>query len=154
MKTFCGSSGDSGACSRFAASAICRYRLFTKTGSRRATSGENCIRARRCFRRISSRAIRSGFIIISKARGTLQNDPAYVAAVQTALHRLGYSCGEIDGVFGSETSDAITRLQKNYGMRVTGNLNVAVRARSASAVAYPAPDRRAAPKACAHLVAG
>ena len=50
-----------------------------------------------------------------KGSRTLQNDPAYVAAVQTALQRLGYSCGEIDGVFGTETSDAITRLQKNYG---------------------------------------
>lgn len=62
-----------------------------------------------------------------KGARTLQNDPAYVAAVQTALQRLGYSCGEIDGIFGAETSDAIGRLQKNYGMRVTGNLNVAVR---------------------------
>ena len=58
---------------------------------------------------------------------TLQNDPAYVAAVQTSLRRLGYYCGETDGVFGPETSDAVARLQKNYLMRVTGNLNVGVR---------------------------
>lgn len=58
---------------------------------------------------------------------SLQKDPAYVAAAQTALQRLGYYCGEIDGVFGSETSDAIERLQKNYALRVTGNLNVAAR---------------------------
>ena len=58
---------------------------------------------------------------------TLQNDPAYVAAVQTALRRLGYYCGETDGVYGPETSDAVARLQKNYLMRVTGNLNVGVR---------------------------
>lgn len=62
-----------------------------------------------------------------KGSRSLQADPAYVAALQTALQRLGYSCGEIDGVFGPETSDAIMRLQKNYGMRVTGNLSVAVR---------------------------
>ncbi|HMJ06638.1 MAG TPA: peptidoglycan-binding domain-containing protein [Chthoniobacterales bacterium] len=62
-----------------------------------------------------------------KGAGTLQNDPAYVAAAQTILRRLGYYCGEIDGVFGPETSDAIMRLQKNYTMRVTGNLNLAVR---------------------------
>ena len=62
-----------------------------------------------------------------KGSATLQNDPAYVAAAQTALQRLGYYCGEIDGVFGTETSDAIGRLQKNYSLRVTGNLNVAVR---------------------------
>jgi len=58
---------------------------------------------------------------------TLQNDPAYVAAVQTALRRLGYYCGETDGVFGPETSDAVARLQKNYLFRVTGTLNVSVR---------------------------
>lgn len=62
-----------------------------------------------------------------KGSRTLQSDPAYVAAVQTALQRLGYSCGEIDGVFGSETADAIMRLQKNYGFIVTGTINVAVR---------------------------
>ncbi|MEO5722239.1 MAG: peptidoglycan-binding domain-containing protein [Chthoniobacterales bacterium] len=62
-----------------------------------------------------------------KGARTLQNDPAYVAALQTALQRLGYSCGEIDGVYGDETSSAIARLQKNHGMRVTGNLSVAVR---------------------------
>lgn len=62
-----------------------------------------------------------------KGARTLQNDPAYVAAVQTALQRLGYSCGEIDGVFGTETADAIMRLQKNYGFKITGTINVAVR---------------------------
>lgn len=62
-----------------------------------------------------------------KGARTLQNDPAYVAAVQTALQRLGYSCGEIDGVFGTETADAIMRLQKNYGFKLTGTINVAVR---------------------------
>ena len=62
-----------------------------------------------------------------KGARTLQNDPAYVAAVQTALRRLGYYCGETDGLFGAETSDAIARLQKNHLMRVTGNLNVGVR---------------------------
>ncbi len=62
-----------------------------------------------------------------KGARTLQNDPAYVAAAQSALRRLGYYCGEIDGVFGAETSDAIARLQKNYTLRVTGNLNLAVR---------------------------
>lgn len=62
-----------------------------------------------------------------KGARTLQSDPAYVAAVQTALQRLGYYCGGIDGVFGPETSEAITRLQKSYSMRVTGNLSVGVR---------------------------
>lgn len=62
-----------------------------------------------------------------KGARTLQADPAYVAAVQTSLRRLGYYCGETDGIYSAEVSDAIARLQKNYGLRVNGNLNVAVR---------------------------
>ncbi|MEP6809902.1 MAG: peptidoglycan-binding domain-containing protein [Chthoniobacterales bacterium] len=62
-----------------------------------------------------------------KGAATLQKDPAYVAAVQTGLTRLGYYCGPTDGIYGAETSDAVARLQKNYALRVTGNLNVAVR---------------------------
>ena len=58
---------------------------------------------------------------------SLINDPAYVGALQVALHRNGYYCGEIDGVFSPEVAEAITRLQKNYSMRVTGNLTVSVR---------------------------
>jgi hypothetical protein len=53
--------------------------------------------------------------------------PAYVGALQRDLHRLGYYCGPIDGVFSYEVSDAIARLQKNYSMRVTGTLTDAVR---------------------------
>ena len=54
-------------------------------------------------------------------------DPAYVGSMQTALRRLGYYCGPVDGVFTSEVADAIARLQKNYSMRVTGTLNDPVR---------------------------
>ena len=57
----------------------------------------------------------------------LANDPAYVGALQVALRRTGYYCGSIDGVFSPEVIDAITRLQKNHSMRVTGNLSPAVR---------------------------
>ncbi len=58
---------------------------------------------------------------------TLQRDPAYVAAVQNSLRRLGYYCGPTDGVYSEEITDAIARLQKNYALRVDGRLNVAVR---------------------------
>jgi putative peptidoglycan binding protein len=54
-------------------------------------------------------------------------DPAYVGSMQTALRRLGYYCGPIDGVFTPEVSHAIARLQKNYSMRVTGVLDNPVR---------------------------
>ena len=63
----------------------------------------------------------------SAHRRDVQADPAYVSAAQIALRRLGYSCGEIDGVFGPETSDAIARLQKNHSMTVTGTLTIPVR---------------------------
>jgi len=54
-------------------------------------------------------------------------DPAYVGSLQAALRRLGYYCGPVDGVFTTEVSYAIARLQKNYSMRVTGTLTTAVR---------------------------
>jgi hypothetical protein len=54
-------------------------------------------------------------------------DPAYVGSMQTALRRLGYYCGPVDGVFTPEVADAIARMQKNYSMHVTGTLTVAVR---------------------------
>ena len=62
-----------------------------------------------------------------KANEQLIVQPAYVGSMQTALRRLGYYCGPINGVFTPEVSDAIARLQKNYSMRVTGTLNEPVR---------------------------
>ena len=57
----------------------------------------------------------------------LITQPAYVGALQRDLKRLGYYCGPIDGVFSSDVSEAIARLQKNYSMRVTGTLTIPVR---------------------------
>jgi hypothetical protein len=54
-------------------------------------------------------------------------DPAYVGSMQTALRRLGYYCGPVDGVFTPAVADAIARMQKNYSMRVTGTLTDPVR---------------------------
>jgi Putative peptidoglycan binding domain len=62
-----------------------------------------------------------------KAREQLMVQPAYVAALQRDLKRLGYYCGPIDGVFSDEVSFAISRLQKNYSMRVNGELTEPVR---------------------------
>jgi len=57
----------------------------------------------------------------------LLSQPAYVGSMQTALRRLGYYCGPVDGVFTAQVSDAIARLQKNHSMRVTGTLTTPVR---------------------------
>ena len=62
-----------------------------------------------------------------KAPEQLILDPAYVGSMQTALRRLGYYCGPVDGVYTPVVADAIARLQKNYSMQVTGTLTDAVR---------------------------
>jgi Putative peptidoglycan binding domain len=67
------------------------------------------------------------WIYYFKGRNQLVLDPGYVGAMQTALSRLGYYCGPVDGVFTPEVSYAIARLQKNYSMRVTGTLTTPVR---------------------------
>jgi hypothetical protein len=67
------------------------------------------------------------FFYYFKAPEQLIVQPGYVGSMQTALYRLGYYCGPIDGVFSPEVADAIARLQKNYSMRVTGTLTDAVR---------------------------
>lgn len=53
--------------------------------------------------------------------------PAYVAALQRDLTRLGYYCGSIDGIMTDEVRAAIATLQKNYSMRVTGTITIPVR---------------------------
>jgi hypothetical protein len=57
----------------------------------------------------------------------LVKQPAYVGALQRDLKRLGYYCGPIDGIYSVEVSEAISRFQKNYSMRVTGTLTIPVR---------------------------
>lgn len=69
----------------------------------------------------------SRWVYYFKAPEQLVVEPAYVGALQRDLHRLGYYCGPIDGVFSVDVSYAIAKLQKNYSMRVTGTLTVPVR---------------------------
>ncbi|MEO6872840.1 MAG: peptidoglycan-binding domain-containing protein [Chthoniobacterales bacterium] len=68
---------------------------------------------------------RSEYYFVSSR--TLTGDPAYVAALQTALFHRGYYCGPMDGNFSFEVSAAVARMQKNFSQRVTGTLTVAVR---------------------------
>src|SRR6266478_2376922 len=67
------------------------------------------------------------WIYYLKAREQLVLQPAYVGSMQTALRRLGYYCGPVDGVYTEEVADAIARLQKNCSMKVTGTLTDPVR---------------------------
>jgi peptidoglycan hydrolase-like protein with peptidoglycan-binding domain len=43
-----------------------------------------------------------------------------VKKLQTALNRLGFSCGEADGDFGPKTEDAVKRFQKAHGLDADG----------------------------------
>lgn len=67
------------------------------------------------------------FFYYFKAPEQLVLQPAYVGAMQTALRRLGYYHGPVNGIFSPAVSDAIARLQKNYSMPVTGTLTDPVR---------------------------
>ena len=48
-----------------------------------------------------------------------------VRAVQSDLAKRGYYRGVIDGVYGPQTRVALTRYQRNHGLRVTGSLTTA-----------------------------
>ncbi len=61
------------------------------------------------------------------SHATLQADPAYVGALQDALRRHGYYCGPTDGIYSDAVREAIARMQKNFSLRVTGTLTLAVR---------------------------
>jgi len=43
-----------------------------------------------------------------------------VKKLQILLTGLGYSCGNVDGIFGSKTSRAVSDFQKDYGLSVDG----------------------------------
>lgn len=43
-----------------------------------------------------------------------------VTAIQTKLSELGYLQGKVDGIFGSQTKDAVIRFQRDYGLTADG----------------------------------
>ena len=49
-------------------------------------------------------------------------------SLQVELSRLGFSCGSIDGVKGSQTVTALKAWQKNEGLKETGDLDTTTRA--------------------------
>jgi N-acetylmuramoyl-L-alanine amidase len=48
-----------------------------------------------------------------------------VAGVQARLNSVGYVCGAVDGVIGSQTSEALQRFQRDEGLEVTGKIDQA-----------------------------
>lgn len=45
-----------------------------------------------------------------------------VRQLQTTLYAKGYYTGAIDGIFGPQTRAAISKFQKDYGLKITGSL--------------------------------
>ncbi len=43
-----------------------------------------------------------------------------VRSIQTRLTELGYFSGKIDGIFGSQTKNAVVKFQKDYGLTADG----------------------------------
>ena len=52
----------------------------------------------------------------------------YVTALQTDLATAGYYTGDIDGIYGPETIEAVERLQEDSGLTVTGLMDPATQA--------------------------
>ena len=52
----------------------------------------------------------------------------YTRTLQQALAEAGYYQGEVDGVYGPETVDAVEALQESHGLPVTGTLDKATAA--------------------------
>jgi peptidoglycan hydrolase-like protein with peptidoglycan-binding domain len=50
---------------------------------------------------------------------------AYTTALQKSLKKAGYYEGEVDGVYGPKTVDAVETLQKTHGLPVTGTVDKA-----------------------------
>lgn len=53
----------------------------------------------------------------------VSSNAAEVADLQAQLARMGYDCGETDGVFGAETRAAVLQWQQDSGLEATGTVN-------------------------------
>ena len=52
----------------------------------------------------------------------------YTTALQTALSEAGYFTGDVDGIYGPSTVEAVEALQKKHGLPVTGTVDKATAA--------------------------
>ena len=59
-------------------------------------------------------------------RGCIGED---VKELQTALNKLGYECGEVDGEFGKQTENAVKLFQERNGLKVDGKFGPATLAK-------------------------
>ena len=52
--------------------------------------------------------------------GRIELPKETVKNIQTALNHLGYNCGEVDGIYGSQTRNALTSFQQDNALYDTG----------------------------------
>ena len=69
---------------------------------------------------VSKPRVATGSLLGSTPRHNFQYDDREVLAVQTALRRLGYYTGPLDGILGPDTQSAILSYQKSNKQAVTG----------------------------------
>jgi len=55
-------------------------------------------------------------------------DSAFVSHLQEELNHLGYHSGHVDGVWGTETADALVAFQADHGLEETGHYDAATAA--------------------------
>jgi peptidoglycan hydrolase-like protein with peptidoglycan-binding domain len=69
---------------------------------------------------VSKPRVATGSLLGSTPRHNFQYDDREVLAVQTALRRLGYYTGPLDGILGPDTKAAIVNYQTANKQAVTG----------------------------------
>jgi hypothetical protein len=52
-----------------------------------------------------------------------------ITGTQGRLNNLGFTCGEVNGIFGPETKAALARFQEDYGLPVTGQIDPVTQAK-------------------------
>jgi len=50
-----------------------------------------------------------------------------IKEVQKALNDLGYDCGDVDGILGKKTKDALKKFQEDNGLKVDGKIGKEVK---------------------------
>ena len=81
----------------------------------------------------TEKALRSE--LAAKGGAAAQEETASTAAVQQTLKLAGYWNGPVDGVWTDELTDALEKLQKDLGVKVTGTVDAATIAALEKAVA-------------------
>ena len=91
----------------------------------------------------TEKALRSE--LAAKGGAAAQEETASTAAVQQTLKLAGYWDGPVDGVWTDELTDALEKLQKDLGVKVTGTVDAATVAALEKAIADAGATSSATP---------